>query len=894
MLVQFLFSKSGASVVLLGFVWAPSDMAAPLGGPGIKSATLTANRNAVENKDADFLFGESDEDFVFGDSDESANESNVSNESIEVLFNDCDNHSNDSIQDYSTSIDLNKCDQISSDNPSISYDQELQSEVNLAGNEETEENDNMQQNYVVSPGHSDKVGKHHSSGGEKVLDLFKNRDQSKVQQSTSKIIQNPDLCSLYCRNNCSTVFGSWSQDSIDNLLREFVKKSNLERKQAILNHLIQQSSMGIKKRGIFWNSHLLCVNFFSHITSISTYIINLVISDHWKKGFRQYEHGNSGCPKESPATVRFIAWMVQHVEIFGQDAPDEITKVMSSAFKKRELYETYIRETTSPHIKLSTFYSHLKSKFGLQRPNQRLPNVRFSKHSTHSRCDTCVRLDQLQRTSRSNDHLLYCKALKYKHRERYGKARQATENIKQLSLSFPNDFLTISIDDMDNQKSMLPRILEPGKKLSGIYKIPTKITGTITSSGLFPSGRRVAFYYNHDEFENGSNKLISILYKLILSFLENFKFLPRHLNLCLDNCFKENKNRFLFAFLCSLVDRDIFTEITVNYLLVGHTGNCVDQLFSIIANDLKKEICTIEDLVTIISNSSILPKPSCQQLEYTWDWKSFIIPNLYRVPLSQHSNFHSFQVRKEGVFPNQQTSLRAKKYPQDLSYGPPNGIIILNENIVYDPVPAADFRIEDLCLDRVFKDLNKFISRMPSAKAINVRQSWDNLRERLERKPRRQKNLPSMKISELPSQKRNDQPLDFTVDELEDDDLPELNGEEFPSELNEGEFDSEIVKTMDVVLYTERTVGRPWVGRVLEVLEDSCFTLQWFGRKSRGNTFHALFNKDKSPYTSKQCCGSVMMWEMSIEKEEKSFKLSNKTLEKIMNEYSEYDSLDQF
>ena len=49
-------------------------------------------------------------------------------------------------------------------------------------------------------------------------------------------------------------------------------------------------------------------------------------------------------------------------------------------------------------------------------------------------------------------------------------------------------------------------------------------------------------------------------------------------------------------------------------------GNDVDQLFSIIANSLKREIRTVEELVAIISNS-MQPSPSCESLEYTWDWK---------------------------------------------------------------------------------------------------------------------------------------------------------------------------------------------------------------------------------------------------------------------------------
>ena len=266
--------------------------------------------------------------------------------------------------------------------------------------------------------------------------------------------------------------------------------------------------------------------------------------------------------------------------------------------------------------------------------------------------------------------------------------------------------------------------------------------------------------------------------------------------------------------------------------------------------------------------------------------KEFITPNLYKVPLSQHSQFHSFQVKKEGGFPR----LRAKKYPQDSTYEPSNGIIILNDNIVYTPVPAADFRVEKLCLDLVIRDLSKFISRMSDSDAKRVQQSWDNLRERLERMPRRQKNLPCMKISELPKQSNLQAVLPDVpdVDEV----IPELVGEEFPSELNDGDFETEVKVNMDVILYTERTVGRPWLGRVLKIVEDSCFILQWYGRKSRGNTFCARYNKDGTPFTSKQSFSSVMFWDMGTEKEENSFKLTHKWLEKIMEEYASYDNIE--
>ena len=50
----------------------------------------------------------------------------------------------------------------------------------------------------------------------------------------------------------------------------------------------------------------------------------------------------------------------------------------------------------------------------------------------------------------------------------------------------------------------------------------------------------------------------------------------------LDNCFRENKNQYVFAYLASLVDLNVFNSVTVDFLVKGHTGNEVDQLFSIL------------------------------------------------------------------------------------------------------------------------------------------------------------------------------------------------------------------------------------------------------------------------------------------------------------------------
>ena len=126
---------------------------------------------------------------------------------------------------------------------------------------------------------------------------------------------------------------------------------------------------------------------------------------------------------------------------------------------------------------------------------------------------------------------------------------------------------------MDNSKSYLPHYLEHSKDQVQKERLPSKITGCTMYNGWYEKKRKVVFYINHDIFENGSNMIITTIYLLLHEFIKDHKALPRKLRLNLDNCWKENKNRYLFSFLASLVELNIFEEISIDYLLVGHTGN---------------------------------------------------------------------------------------------------------------------------------------------------------------------------------------------------------------------------------------------------------------------------------------------------------------------------------
>ena len=75
---------------------------------------------------------------------------------------------------------------------------------------------------------------------------------------------------------------------------------------------------------------------------------------------------------------------------------------------------------------------------------------------------------------------------------------------------------------------------------------------------------------------------------------------------------------------------------------MGHTGNECDQCFSIIASELKSEdILTVEDLKQKIGSASVNPKPVVRDLEFIYDWKSYVLPFLSDPALANHTRYNS-------------------------------------------------------------------------------------------------------------------------------------------------------------------------------------------------------------------------------------------------------------
>ena len=150
-------------------------------------------------------------------------------------------------------------------------------------------------------------------------------------------------------------------------------------------------------------------------------------------------------------------------------------------------------------------------------------------------------------------------------RQKYYKHAQKAKMTKQQK------YMSMIIDGMDQSKTALPHFVRECKQTSQMVKVKTHLTGVIVH-GLQDSWG----FFDCDQFPHASNLTINVL----INVLSMYDSLPPVLYLQLDNCYRENKNKYVIAFCCLLVELGIFKKIKIGFLMVGHTHEDVDQLFS--------------------------------------------------------------------------------------------------------------------------------------------------------------------------------------------------------------------------------------------------------------------------------------------------------------------------
>ena len=141
----------------------------------------------------------------------------------------------------------------------------------------------------------------------------------------------------------------------------------------------------------------------------------------------------------------------------------------------------------------------------------------------------------------------------------------------------------IIIDSMDRKKAVWPKF-RFNRKPHEIESLKPRPRMTVT--GGMAHGWCTGIFIAQETMSHGSNAYVEVLCQLLDKVVElcrvQGRSFPVHLVLQADNTVAQTKNQYAAAFCSQMVGMQKFTTVTLNFLMVGHTHEDIDQLFALL------------------------------------------------------------------------------------------------------------------------------------------------------------------------------------------------------------------------------------------------------------------------------------------------------------------------
>ena len=206
------------------------------------------------------------------------------------------------------------------------------------------------------------------------------------------------------------------------------------------------------------------------------------------------------------------------------------------------------------------------------------------------------------------------------------------------------------------------------------------------------------YCYHEGQGLKGGNNVVSMLHQYLRQqYGPLLASRGHHLVLVCDNCGGQNKNRMVIRYAAWLCESGLFDNISLLFLIAGHTKNPCNRLFNLLKSGYrKKNIYDVPDLIEVLNqNSNVdakIPAPFR-------DWDSFL-NRYYDVPKSI-KKWHCFEVSSTRILDTTKQN------------NPQPTIMLFRQS----DVPESDSTTQDL---RSFKTIQDKEERYAEVKDISM------------------------------------------------------------------------------------------------------------------------------------------------------------------------------
>lgn len=308
----------------------------------------------------------------------------------------------------------------------------------------------------------------------------------------------------------------------------------------------------------------------------------------------------------------------------GEMEQDQMCQYRVPYATRKEVYDEYVQFcafSDNEKVSANTFTEMWKKEFSF---------VKLSKvKGTFSMCGTCKDCTGKMKKAKTDKEYTYWKQKRGEHLDQQRAQRLEYYKNRIGATLYKDRSISIILDAMDQAKTDLPvEFRRAGKK----EHLGQKLMGAIAH------GHGNFLYVSHKPVINGADFTLECLWRTLIklesAYQENGWTWPPKLDLQFDNC-RDNKNKCVVAFCSLLVETDVFSEVNFNFLMIGHTHEDIDQMFSVISRRFQRlcfhprsrKCVTFEDFQKEIMScftGTDKYKPKCVELVVAthnfWKW----------------------------------------------------------------------------------------------------------------------------------------------------------------------------------------------------------------------------------------------------------------------------------
>ncbi|KAJ8299830.1 hypothetical protein KUTeg_022577 [Tegillarca granosa] len=373
--------------------------------------------------------------------------------------------------------------------------------------------------------------------------------------------------------------------------------------------------------------------------------------------------GRPGTDSESA-----LAWLHFYAIKYAEQQPDQVKLHLPPCLTKGSVYMMYTEEMTEKGIKIISI-SHFYLLW-----RKCLNFISIPQQSTFSKCDICTQIKTKLSSTKDKAIRAALQKLRHNHLRKQSLERRKYHKHAMKARLYPEKYVSIIIDGMDQKKTQIPHLLYISSFIAGMWKLRTHLVGAIVH------GVGVYGFFDYYQYPHGSNLTIHVLLSILFMIRDS---LPEVFCVCYQQA---------MFFGCNMQEHQID-----NY-------KCKIQFVWMFSVWLKTHSATTLPKLMNLWEQCFTPKPTGILTENVYDVAGWLQGHIN--PISGHSKPHTFRITKE----NDKVKLVFKKWTNDAVWIESKGNKELLENIP-SGYPKKLEKISDANIDakKLENDVNKVL-----------------------------------------------------------------------------------------------------------------------------------------------------------------------------------------